>query len=141
MQEKTNRATPQRPEGDRLLDASLVTMDVFSFMEQIKQEEAWKDGERNAITIFKTEGMTITVIALKAGAEMKTHTTEGIISVQVLEGRIQFDTGQQSVELSKGHMLALHEGIPHSVLAKEESVFLLTLAAGKTEEKEENIKF
>jgi len=61
--------------------------------------------------------------------------------VQVLEGRIQFDTGQQSVELSKGHMLALHEGIPHSVLAKEESVFLLTLAAGKTEEKEENIKF
>lgn len=135
MQEKTNRATPLRPEGDRLLDASMVTMDLFSFMEQIKQEASWEENDRNAITIFKTEGMTIVLIALKAGAEMKTHTTEDIISVQVLEGRIQFNTEQQSVELGKGQMLALHENIPHSVTAKEETIFLLTLTGGKTEEK------
>jgi quercetin dioxygenase-like cupin family protein len=136
MQEKTNRATPQRPEGDRLLDASLVTMDLLSFMEQIKREESWKDSDRNAITIYKTAGMTITLVALKTGALMKTHTTEGILSVQVLEGRIQFDTQQRSVVLDKGQMLALHERIPHSVLAQEESVFLLTLATGKMEERE-----
>ena len=40
----------------------------------------------------------------------------------------------KSVELSKGQMLALHERIPHSVLALKEAVFLLTLTttlAGK----------
>ncbi len=62
------------------------------------------------------------------------HTADGIISVQVLEGQIVFTTEEQSVELQKGEMLALHENVPHSVLATEETIFLLTLTttlAGK----------
>ncbi len=31
------------------------------------------------------------------------------------------------VELSKGQIIVLHKHIPHSVLAKEESIFMLTL--------------
>lgn len=127
MEEKFNEATPQRPEGDRPMDAPMVVMDLSSFMEQIRQEQTWRNSDRNAITIFKTRGMRIMLVALHAGAEMKTHTAAGIISVQVLEGKIKFSTKQQSTELGKGQMLALHEGIPHSVLANMESVFLLTL--------------
>ena len=67
------------------------------------------------------------LIALHEGAEMARHTADGIISVQVLEGQMQFNTERQSVELSKGQMLALHERIPHSVLAIKETIFLLTL--------------
>ena len=44
-----------------------------------------------------------------------------------MEGQIQFTTQEQSAELSSGQMLALHENVPHSVLAKEETIFLLTL--------------
>ena len=58
---------------------------------------------------------------------MPMHTADGLISVQVLEGQMQFNTDWRSVELSKGQMLALHEGIPHSVLALKETIFLLTL--------------
>ena len=58
---------------------------------------------------------------------MTKHTAAGMISVQVLEGRIEFTTDDQSVELDKGQMLALHESIPHRVLALEETIFLLTL--------------
>jgi quercetin dioxygenase-like cupin family protein len=71
--------------------------------------------------------MRIVLIALHKNAEMKKHTADGIISVQVLEGQIQFTTNEQTVEISKGQMLTLHKGIPHSVLAKEETIFLLTL--------------
>lgn len=126
-EEKFNQATPQRPKGDRPLDAPLVEMDLTSFREQIKQELAWKNSDRNAITIFKTSGMRIVLIALHKGAEMKTHTAPGIISVQVLEGQIKFHTEQKTSGLQKGQMLALHAGIPHSVFAHEESVFLLTI--------------
>ena len=62
-------------------------------------------------------------------SEMPRHTADGIISVQVLEGLIQFNTDKQSVELGKGQMLALHERIPHSVKAIRETVFLLTLTS------------
>ncbi|OKL40494.1 cupin domain-containing protein [Pontibacter flavimaris] len=127
-QEKSNEATPQRPEGDRPLDAPLVEMDLSAFRKQIKEEQAWHNSDRNAITIFKTNGLRLVLVGLHQGAEMKTHTAPGIINVQVLEGRIRFTTEQQSAEMGEGRMLALHAGIPHSVLALEESVFLLTLA-------------
>jgi quercetin dioxygenase-like cupin family protein len=127
MEEKFNDATKQRPEGDRLMDAGMVTIDILTFIEQIKHESTWKDKDRNAITVFKTNGMRIVLIALHEGAEMKTHSAEGIISIQVIDGRMKFYTSNQSVELGKGQMLALHKGIPHGVLAIKETIFLLTL--------------
>ncbi len=130
-QQKFNEATPQRPEGERPLDAPLVKMDLNAFRKQIKEEQAWHNSDRNSITIFKTNGMRLVLIGLHQGAEMKTHTARGIISVQVLEGQIKFTTEQQTSELGEGQMLTLHTGIPHSVLALKESVFLLTLAISK----------
>ena len=127
MEEKSNNATEQRPKGERIVDAAQVTIDLRSFTEQIRAEKVWKDSDRNAITVFKSDGMRIVLIALHKDAEMKKHTANGIISVQVIEGKILFTTEEQSVELGNGQMLALHEGVPHSVLAKEETIFLLTL--------------
>jgi len=127
MEEKFNEATQQRPEGDRAMDATLVTIALPSFIKRIKQESTWKDSDRNAITVFKTNGMRLVLIALHAGAEMKTHTADGIISVQVIDGRMKFNADNRSVELNTGQMLALHKGVPHSVLAIEETIFLLTL--------------
>lgn len=127
-EEKFNEATPQRPEGDRPLDAPMVQMDLPVLIEQIKQEDAWQKSDRNAITMFKANGMRLVLIALHKGAEMKTHTAPGIISVQVLQGQIKFSTEPRTAVLGAGQMLALHAGIPHSVYASEESVFLLTLA-------------
>ena len=59
MEEKFNEATTQRPQGDRIMDAPLVTIDLRSFTKQIRDEKAWKDSDRNAITVFKTDGMRI----------------------------------------------------------------------------------
>lgn len=127
-QEKSNQATDLRPEGDRLLDAPLVEINLNSFKKQIKQEQAWKEGDRNAITIFKSDGMRLVLIALHTGAELKTHTAPGIISVQVLEGEIIFGTEQKTAKLTEGQMITLHKGVPHSVFANKESTFLLTLS-------------
>ena len=133
MEEKFNEATPQRTQ-DHLLDAPLVSIDLPAFIAQIKQESIWKESDRNTITVLKTNGMRIVLIALHEGAEMIKHTANGVISVQVLEGKLQFNTDLQSVELNNGEMLGLHERIPHSVVAIKETIFLLTLTttlAGK----------
>ena len=79
------------------------------------------------MSVFKTNGLRIVLIALHEGAGMKKHTANGLISVQVLEGKLQFNAGHQSVELNNGQMLALHERIPHGVVAMKETIFLLTL--------------
>jgi len=127
MENKSNQSTPQRPEGDRQLDASLVTMDLNSFIEQVRNESTWKESDRNSITIFKSDNMRIVLIGLHEGAELKTHTANGMISLQVLEGHISFTAAPDTIELQQGQMLALHKKIPHSVIALKETFFLLTL--------------
>ena len=127
MKKKTNAGTIQRPEGARTIDAALVTIDMNLFLELIKKEKPWEEGNRNAITVFKTNGMTIVLIAMHKGAEMIKHKADGLMSLQVLDGQVTFKTDDHCVELCKGQMIALHEAISHSVYAKEETIFLLTI--------------
>lgn len=127
MEIKYNESTELRPEGERLMDAPLVTIDIPEFIKKIKDEPAWKNNDRNAMTVYKTNGMRIVLIALHKEAELSRHTADGIISVQVLDGKINFNTDDKTVELEKGQMIALHKGLHHSVKAIKESVFLLTL--------------
>ena len=131
--EKYIEATVLRPLGDRKIDAPLVTIDLFSFIEQIRKEKKWKNTDRNAITVFKANGLRIVLIALRKGAEMIKHKADGLISIQVLEGKMQLKTDEQSVKLGTGQMLALHEGIPHSLLAEKKTIFLLTLTSALAE--------
>lgn len=133
MNQKFNEATIMRPQGNRLIDSSLLTIDPFLFIKQIRKEKPWKDSGRNAITVFKTNGMSIVLIALHKGAEMIKHTAEGVISVQVLKGEMTFNTDNESIELTKGQILVLHKGISHSVLAKKKTFFLLTVTTALVE--------
>ncbi len=127
--EKANKATSQRPQGDRIMDAQLVTIKLPSFIKQLKSEKAWKKSDRNSITVFKSGGISIVLIALHKGAEMAKHTSEGIVSVQVLKGELRFKLNEQAVKLRKGYLLKLNGGVPHSLQAKKETIFLLTITA------------
>src|SRR5690606_33727345 len=130
---KYNDSTDLRPKGRRLIDAPLVSIDIPEFIKQLKSEVTWQNSDRNAITVFKTNGLRIVLIALHKEAVMQEHATDGIISVQVLEGEINFSIANESKLLRKGEMIALHEGLDHSVKAIKESVFLLTLTTSLEE--------
>lgn len=128
IENKANDATPLRPEGNRVLNAQLVNMDVNKFIAQIKNEPTWKSSDRNSLTLFKSDTMRIVLMGLHENAELKEHKANGVISVQPVEGKIKFATAHESVELEKGKMIALEANILHSVKALKESFFLLTLA-------------
>lgn len=98
------------------------------FIDQLKTETTWADSDRNSVTLFKSETMRIVLMGLHQNAELIPHKANGVISVQVLEGKIKFDTEEKSSLIEKGQMIALQENITHSVIALTESFFLLTLA-------------
>jgi quercetin dioxygenase-like cupin family protein len=128
MENKSNEATPQRPAGDRTLNAPLVKMNLEHYITELKNESTWKESDRNSITLYKSEKLRVVLIGLHKHAELKTHTANGIITVQLLQGHIWFTAEGETAELQHGQMLALQKKIPHSVIAKEESFFLLTVA-------------
>jgi len=131
MQEKYNDATSNRPAGSRLIDASLVGIDIHEYISQIKEEEAYQKNDRNAITVFKTDNMRIVLAAFHQNATMPGNTTSGTISVQVLEGHIKINSGLGYLDLKAHQMAALHGEITYSISALEDSVFLLTVSVIK----------
>lgn len=131
MEEKHSDATLARPEGSRIIDADMVDINLNKYIEQIKREEAWINNKRNAITVFKSDHMRIVLIGLHKDAELPEHTADGTISVHVLEGHVVFKKGTEEVKLLQHNIVTLHEHIPHSVLAMEDSIFLLTIAVNK----------
>lgn len=73
-----------------------------------------------------------TVIALRDGVRMAEHNSPPAASLQVLKGRVRVDLDNEAQgEFSEGELWILtHER--HSVLALEDSVFLLTTVTSQS---------
>ena len=133
MQNKFNDPTSQRPDGQRPIDAPLVKFNLELSLTQIRNEQAYKDRDRNAITLFKSANLRHVLISLHAGAEMKTHQTEGMTSLQVLDGDINFTLGELSLNMLSGEVIVIHEEVPHGLIANKETAILLTMTSGESQ--------
>jgi quercetin dioxygenase-like cupin family protein len=128
MEMKRNEATLNRPEGDRVIDAPYVFMDLGQFIKQLKEEEAWTKNDRNGITIFKTENLTTVLTCLHKDAMIKDNSVDGILQVQVLSGKIRVTTADGDIDMEEGEMIVFHPGISHTIQAlKKSSVLLQTI--------------
>jgi hypothetical protein len=122
-----NEATINRPEGDRAVDAPVVLADIPTFIKQLKSEKAWEEGDRNSITLFKNGGMRIVLVVMHKHAEMTTERPENIFSIQVLDGKLQIETNNGSIDADEEQLVALHKNIDYKITAVKKSVFLLTV--------------
>jgi quercetin dioxygenase-like cupin family protein len=125
MEMKRNEATLNRPEGDRVIDAPYVFMNLGQFIKQLKNEEAWNKNDRNGITIFKTENVTTVLTCLHKDAMIKDNSVDGILQVQVLGGRIRVTTADGDIDMEEGEMIVFHPGIRHTIEALKKSSLLL----------------
>ena len=132
MEHKRNEATLNRPEGDRVLDASYVFIDINEFTRQLREEEAWQKSDRNGITVYKTDQLTMVVVVLHEKAVLKNNVVDGIVTVQVVEGKIRVSTPDGDIELKPNQVVTFHRCIDHSISALDESVIILTNNTFKT---------
>ncbi len=126
MQIKINQATNNRPEGARIIDAPAVLIDIQQYIEQLKQEDAWQKSDRNAITVFKTAGVTVVVNALHSGAEMKDVEVEGMLMLQVVEGEITVMGDEGDQKLHEKQALILHPCFKTNIVAETDTILILS---------------
>ena len=129
MEEKYNNATPQRPEGTRPLDAGLIPINIPKYIQQIKAEDAYHKNGKNAITVFKSDQATITIVALKEGENIHpgNEDNEATMSLQVVTGNLHFESFGNEIELSDGKLLTLHQQLSFRATARNETICLLTM--------------
>ncbi len=130
MIQKQNEATQNRPQGERPLDADYILLSFKERIAQLKSEKAWQDRDRNAITLVHHPRLRVVLLALHQGALLDTHTADGPVTIHLLEGAIEVVLNGKSFSLQPQEALVVDDGIPHSVCALKESVFLLTMGPG-----------
>lgn len=108
--------------------AGVVRIDLSQCMEQLKSDALWTKGNINSTTLFASDELRIVLMGMQAHAQLKAHKSDGVISVQLLKGKINFITGEKQAFLENGQMIVLGPEILHSVVALSECFFLLSMA-------------
>lgn len=123
--------TPEHTRAER--DARLFPQvphlfDLRSTVETLRSEPPYTANGRNGVTLVKNPELRVVLQAMGAGSRLAEHHAPGPITVQVLEGELEFSVGETVHPLHAGSLLVLPARVPHSVHAVQESVFLLTIA-------------
>ncbi|RZK55580.1 MAG: hypothetical protein EOO91_13850 [Pedobacter sp.] len=129
MEEKHNNATKQRPEGARPLDAGIIPINIPKYIGQLKAEEAYEKNGKNAITVFKSDAVTITLIAMQMNEEFHpgSEENEATMSLQVIKGEVLFESFGNKVELKDGELVTLHQQLSFKTTAISDAICLLTM--------------
>lgn len=115
-----------QPKQEGKPSVPLIPIDFHTVMEQVKSNIK-SNSDYNAITVFKNSDIRILMMMLHKGTETVQHITDGLISVQVLEGQMQLITNDQTAVLSQGQMLTIPSGVAYNLLADTKTTVLLTL--------------
>lgn len=92
--------------------------------------ETWIGKDHTAV-LLKADNLRVVFRSLRDGSTLPPHKAAGDITVQVLNGQIEFTAAGQTLSLQKGQVIALKAGVPHSVTALRQAAILITLAAGQ----------
>jgi quercetin dioxygenase-like cupin family protein len=77
--------------------------------------------------VHRGDGMNVTVFGFDSGEELTEHQSGRAAVVQVMSGRLRFTVDGEQLELRSGSWLQMAPGTPHSLIASEPTVMLLTL--------------
>ncbi len=80
-----------------------------------------------SVALFKSGQLEVIRLRLPMGRSMPMHQVPGEITVQCLEGVLDFETPEGVERLQAGQLLYLHGGVPHSLLAVQDVSVLVTI--------------
>jgi quercetin dioxygenase-like cupin family protein len=83
--------------------------------------------EKITATLLKTESLEVLRLVMRAETTIDRHQVPGAITVQCLEGRVNFDAGGGNREMTVGQMLYLDGSTAHALHAVEDSSVLVTI--------------
>jgi quercetin dioxygenase-like cupin family protein len=86
-----------------------------------------KAATTESFALFKTDAIEVMRLVLPAGKRIPPHRVAGEITVQCLEGRLEFTAEDQAHAMRVGQLLHLSGGTTYSLLALEDAAALVTL--------------
>ena len=115
----------QRPLHGPVLHV-LVTDEMRIIREQLGS------GSRIARTLVKSGPLRAILIGLAPGGTLAPHSAEGPVTMQIIEGEVEFEADGRRWPLTAGSMLALDGGVEHGGRSATGGIFLLTVVGASS---------
>lgn len=86
---------------------------------------------RSARTLVKEGPLRVTVIALAADGKLAPHSSNGPITIQLLDGDITFEVAGKEYPLQSRELLVVAANVEHAARSSAGGTFLLTVVHGE----------
>lgn len=121
-----------RPHPDERFKSPQHLIDLERAARELSAEEPAPSGPaqhgHRQKTLYRHGSLTIALFLFDAGAGLAEHQAEGVVTIQVLQGRISISAEDQQHTLTAGRMLVLAPGVRHDVRAEQPTRMLLTVS-------------
>ena len=111
----------------RALTGKHLTFDLAEQLAELRRDEKYVRTGRLGRTLVKEGELRLTMTVLAEGAEVGTHQAAAPMTLQVLEGRLQYRVGDEQHELGAGEFLFFGPGHAQDIHALEDTALLLTI--------------
>ena len=116
-----------RPHPEDRLASPVQVVDLAAAAAELRAEPHAPVAGHRQIAVVRHGPVTIIQFVFDEGGLLKQHRTDGVVTIHVLEGRLQVIVDDDAREISRDELLALAPGVMHSVLALTPSDMLLTV--------------
>jgi quercetin dioxygenase-like cupin family protein len=118
---------------DRPLSGDVLWFHLEDEREFVRDSALLERHGRNARTLLKEGPLRVTLIMLAPGGRIPTHRAGGAMTLQVLDGNIQFRAQGKDHRLVCGDMLVADGEVDHEVASEDGGTFLLTIVHATAE--------
>ncbi len=108
--------------------------DAASAAKRLREEKTYEDHGRSVLSLFHGPSLRAMLTAMATGRRTGERRVAGPSTVQVLEGEVRFQAGEERHVLSAGGTLVLEGNVPYEAEALSDAAFLHTLVR-QTEDK------
>jgi quercetin dioxygenase-like cupin family protein len=116
-----------RPPPSVRAQGSELPFDLGATAKGLREEaHPVRDGHRQ-IGLLHQEHIRLVLFAFDKGGRLPKHEAPGLVTIQVLSGRLRVSTPKTTHHLGTGHLLVLERDVAHGIEALDQSDVLLTV--------------
>ena len=120
--------TTRSPKGEYPHSAAVHQLNLESEAEKLVQRLG--DHSRQSESLARESGVSVVMMAMQSGDDLPEHAADGVVTVQLVRGRVSVSANDETLALQPGHMLVFQPGVRHALHAEEQSVVLLIVTGG-----------
>lgn len=100
-----------------------AVLDVTPLGDQLNRTKTW--------TLVKTDAVQVIRLVVPAGKVIPEHRAPGELTVQCLEGEVDFTAHGKTATLTAGQLIYLDAAVPHGLVAQRDASLLVTILTAR----------